>query len=184
MRLLTLLLPLLTLACAASSAFGAQKPPAASNIFTPSASGQSTYEDNKRIVQTFYEIMQHGNTQDLNSILASDYHMINAGEIQDSSYSKFTEMSKNIKVRIMALHKALPDFRLDVSEVLADGNKVLARVTISGIQAGSFLGIVPTNKPIHIKCFDIFTIKEGKITYIAEIWNELSVMKQLGYIIL
>lgn len=184
MRILMLLPLFLILTWTYPSAFAKQNPTTAANIFAPSASGQTPSEDSKQIVQTFYSIMQDGDTKDLNAILAPDYHMINAGDIQDSSYSRFTEMSKNLKVRIMALHKALPDFKLDVSEILADGNKVLARVTISGIQKGPFLGIAPTNKPIHIKFFDIFTIKDGKIIYIAEMWNELSVMKQLGYIIL
>lgn len=182
MRVLKLLLPLLTLAT--EPMFSSEISAETSKIFTPSASGKTPYDDNKQVVTDFYNTLQTNDIQKLSTLLVPDYHVVNSGDLQDSSYSKFTEMSKNLKVRMIALHKALPDFKLDVSELLADGNKVLARVTISGVQKGSFLGIGPTNKPIHIKLFDVFTIKDGKIIHIAEMWNELSVMKQLGYIVL
>lgn len=154
-----------------------------SKIFSPSVSGKSIHEDNSLLVNQFYEIMQNNDIQKLSSILSVDYHVSNAGDLQDSSYSKFTEMSKNLPVRITALHKALPDFKLTMTELLIDGNQVLARGTLSGIQKGTFLGVAPTNKPIHIKFFNIITIKDNKIVNITEMWNELSVMKQLGYII-
>jgi predicted ester cyclase len=68
--------------------------------------------------------------------------------------------------------------------MLADGNKVVARIQIQGVQRGSFLGIEPTNKPVVIKEFVILTIEGGKITHLNEVWNELGVMKQIGYIAL
>jgi len=153
-------------------------------IFSPTVSGKPSYDHQRELVQKFYTALQDNDADALKELLASDYHVVNAGEVQDSSYSKFTEMSKNIKVRMLALHKALPNFTLTISDVLIDDNKALARVSISGLQQGPFLGIVPTQKPIHIKFFDLFTFKDGKISHIAEMWNELSVMRQLGYIVL
>lgn len=184
MKVFKLVFPLVAMIGFSSYSFSADAPKENSKIFSPTASGQTTYENNKGVVIAFYKAMQDNDTEALNSLLTLDYHIVNAGEVQDSSYSKFTEMSKNLKVRMLALHKAFPDFTLDVSELLVDGNKALARVTISGLQQGVFLGVVPTQKPIHIKFFDLFTLKDGKISHIAEMWNELSVMKQLGYIVL
>ena len=110
--------------------------------------------------------------------------MINFGEIAETSYSKFTEMSKNLKVRVGALHKALPDLDVKINEVLAERNKVMVQATISGIQKGDFMGIAPTNKPVHIKFISVLTIRDEKIQMISEMWNEINVMKQLGFIVL
>lgn len=156
----------------------------AGKIFTPTSSELSTYENEKQLVMKFYDSVQNNDLQGLSSILAADYQVTNAGDIQELSYSKFTEMSKNLKIRVTALHKALPGFSLVVSEVLVDGTKVIAKSTLSGVQKGTFLGVAPTNKLIHIKCLSIFTIQDDKIKEISEMWNELSVMKQLGYIVL
>lgn len=180
MKATTLALTLLLIA----QGVAAESSPETSKIFSPTSSGQPSYEHHKTVVLKFYEALQNNNPEALKELVTYDYHVVNAGEVQDSSYSKFTEMSKNLKVRMTSLHTALPNFTLDISELLVDGNKVLARVTISGLQQGSFLGITPTQKPIHIKFFDLFTFKDGKISHIAEMWNELSVMKQLGYIVL
>jgi steroid delta-isomerase-like uncharacterized protein len=184
MRVLTLLLPLFTFAWAIQPLFSGEAPADSSKIITPNASGKTTYENNRKVVLDFYNIMQTNETQGLGALITPDYRVVNAGDLQDSSYSKFTEMSKNLKIRIIALHKALPDFKLEISDLITEGDKVMARVTISGVQKGTFLGINPTNKPIHIKFFNVFTIKDGRISHLAEMWNELSVMKQLGYIIL
>lgn len=150
-------------------------------IFTPSTSGKGVSEDLSLIVKNFYKAIQEEDMETLNSLLIDSYRVTNFSDVQENTYSKFTEMSKNIKVRSAALHKALPFFDLKVQEILIDGQKVMARGVISGIQKGIFLGVAPTNKPIHLKFLDIFTIQDGKILEIAEIWNELSVMRQLGY---
>jgi len=71
-----------------------------------------------------------------------------------------------------------------VIEMVAEGNKVLARIQISGVQRGSFLGVEATNKPVIMKVFALLTINGGKISHLNESWNELGVMKQMGYIIL
>jgi predicted ester cyclase len=92
-------------------------------------------------------------------------------------------MSKNLKIRAAALKKAFPDYTLQYGDFVYDGNKVVATITLSGTQKGPFLGIAPTNKPIHLKFVDIFTIENGKIVEISQMWNELSVMKQIGYIV-
>ena len=47
-----------------------------------------------------------------------------------------------------------------------------------------FLGVEATDKPVVIKIFAVFTIEGGKITHLNEVWNELGVMKQIGYIVL
>jgi len=177
------ILSLATLLCIGTCIAAKAEQESSSQIFTPSISNDSVREDHSLLVNKFYEVMQNNDIQKLSSILSSDYHVSNAGDLQESSYSKFTEMSKNLPVRITALHKALPDFKLTLAELLIDGNQVLARGTLSGIQKGTFLGIAPTNKPIHIKFFNLITIKENKIVNITEMWNELSVMKQLGYIV-
>lgn len=154
-----------------------------SHIITPRG-GTDPHSENKAIVQQFYDAFEKNDPRTINDLLASNYKVQDSNVVFDSSYSKYAVFSKNINVRVQALHEALPDFKLNLIEMLADGNKVIARIQIHGIQRGSFLGIEKTDKPVVIKAFVIFTIEGGKITHINEIWNELGVMKQIGYIVL
>ena len=120
----------------------------------------------------------------MNELLAPNYQVQDSTVVFDSSFNKYDAFSKNINVRMTHLQEAFPKFEAHVSNMIAEGNKVFARIQISGVQRGSFLGVEATNKPVIIKIFTIFSFEGGKITHINEVWNELGVMKQLGYIVL
>jgi steroid delta-isomerase-like uncharacterized protein len=154
-------------------------------IITPSVNPSKSivYENHIDLIKDYYLAFQDVDNEKLTSLLADEYRINNLSNIQDTTYSKFTTMSKNLKIRAAALKKAFPDYTLQYGEFLADGNKVVATITLSGTQKGPFLGVAPTNKPIHIKFVDIFTIENGKIIELSQMWNELSVMKQMGYIV-
>lgn len=156
--------------------------PELSRVITPRGE-INPLSENKQIVQKFYEAFAKNNSRELDALLASNYKVQDSTVVFDSDYSKYDAFSKNMKVRLKTLHDALPDFKLDILEMLGEGNKVLARVQISGVQRGPFLGVEATNKPIVIRLFVLFTIDGGKISHINEVWNEFGVMKQIGYII-
>jgi len=138
----------------------------------------------KEIAKQFYEAFAKNDWEKMESLLARNYGVQDSNVIFDSSYSKYDAFSKNLNVRARALHSALPDFKLQIIEMVEEEDKVLVRLQIQGIQRGSFLGVEATDKPIVIKVFTILTIEEGKITHLNEIWNELGVMKQMGYLVL
>ena len=171
--LLFLLLPL----------FAFAEEPLISQIVTPRGeTNPQTY--NKEIVKDFYAAFQKNNPGALDELLKGNYGVQDSTVVFNSAYSKYDVFSKNMKVRLSALHNAFKDLDIKIIEMMADGNKVLARVQITGTQTGSFLGVEPTKKPVVIKIFAVFTIDGGKIAHINEVWNELGVMKQIGYIVL
>lgn len=154
-----------------------------SHIITPRG-GADPQSENKAIVQKFFDAFEKNDPRALNDLLASNYKVQDSTVVFDSAYSKYDAFSKNLSVRIRSLQEALPKFKLTVIEMLADGNKVIARFQIQGVQRGPFLGVEATDKPVVIKEFAIFTIEGGKITHLNEVWNELGVMKQIGYFVL
>ena len=154
-----------------------------SHIITPRGE-IDPLEENKKIAQNFYEAFEKNDGKKLNYLLSEKYQVQDSNVVFDSSYSKYDAFSKNMMIRLQSLHEALPNFELKILAMLAEGNKVFVRFQIIGIQRGPFLGIEPTNKQIVIKNFSVLTIEDEKISYFNEIWNEFSVMKQIGFIIL
>jgi len=66
--------------------------------------------------------------------------------------------------------------------MVAEGDKVVARLRISGTHQGEFLGIAPTGNQITLTGIDILGIAEGKV---VEHWGNsdlLGMMRQLGAI--
>lgn len=154
-----------------------------SHIITPRG-GTDPESENKALVKQFYDAFSLNDPRAMNDLLAAKYEVQDSTVVFDSSYSKHDAFSKNLSIRVRSLHQALPEFKLQIIEMITEGNKVLARIQIHGVQRGPFLGIEPTEKPVVIKAFAIFTIEGRKITHINEIWNELGIMKQIGYIVL
>lgn len=77
---------------------------------------------------------------------------------------------------------AFPDLRLEVEDVIAEGEKVLARLTIRGTHRGELMGTSPTGKEVEVGVLDLFRIADGKL---AEHWaaiDNLGLMRQLGVV--
>ena len=77
---------------------------------------------------------------------------------------------------------AFPDLHFTVEDMIAEGDKVVARLTTGGTQQGEFMGIPPTGKQATITAIDINRIVGGKS---VEHWlnmDTLGLLQQLGVI--
>jgi steroid delta-isomerase-like uncharacterized protein len=80
------------------------------------------------------------------------------------------------------LLRAFPDLHVAVEDVIAEGDKVVYRNTVTGTHQGEYLGVPPTGKSITYNEIFIVRFAGGRI---AEIWgvvDVLSQMRQLGAI--
>jgi predicted ester cyclase len=77
---------------------------------------------------------------------------------------------------------AFPDLHFTVEDMIAEGDKLVARLTVRGTQHGAFMGIPPTGKHVTVTAIDISRMAGGKS---VEHWIEmdtLGMMQQLGVI--
>jgi steroid delta-isomerase-like uncharacterized protein len=80
------------------------------------------------------------------------------------------------------LHRAYPDLHVTVEDVIAEGDKVVGRNTVTGTHQGEYMGLPPTGKSVTYNEIFIFRFAGGRI---AETWgvvDVLSQMRQLGAI--
>lgn len=68
---------------------------------------------------------------------------------------------------------AFPDMHFVVEDVIEEGDKIVARCSVSGTHQGETLGVASTNKPIAISGITIARIRDGKI---VEGWNNYDMM--------
>ena len=79
-----------------------------------------------------------------------------------------------------ASYKNIPDLKYTIEDIVAEGDKVVVRFTISGTHNGEFMGIAPTGKKFTQAGTSIYLIVGGKI---AEVWwlaDSLGLLQQLG----
>jgi steroid delta-isomerase-like uncharacterized protein len=87
-----------------------------------------------------------------------------------------------IKEVFATLHRAFPDLHVTIDDLIEEGDKVVARQTVTGTHQGEYMGLPPTGKPVTYDEIFIFRFVDGRV---AETWgvvDVLSQMKQLGAI--
>jgi steroid delta-isomerase-like uncharacterized protein len=80
------------------------------------------------------------------------------------------------------LLRAFPDLHVAVEDVIAEGDRIVCRNTITGTHRGEYMGLPPTGRSITYNEIFIFRFAGGRI---AETWgvvDVLSQMRQLGAI--
>ena len=130
-------------------------------------------EQNKAIRRQAYKAVNHKNLDALNEVIASDITSHSARPGQAPGL-------EGVKQLFSSMYSAFRDLHIDVEDMIAEGDKVVARVTGSGTHQGEFMGIAPTGNRIEFSAIDIARIAEGKI---VEHWSnsdQLGIMQQLG----
>jgi steroid delta-isomerase-like uncharacterized protein len=115
-------------------------------------------EENKAIARRVYEIISAGYFDRAEEIVdpeAPDNELL-PGDPPAKLIDTFKETFKEAR-------EGFPDFSVTVDDVVAEGDRVAARVTMHGTHQGEFQGIAPTGKRVEVRAIDMFRIREGKI---------------------
>jgi steroid delta-isomerase-like uncharacterized protein len=76
---------------------------------------------------------------------------------------------------------AFPDISATVEDVIAEGDKVVSRVTIRGTHQGEVEEFgPPTGRRVEVQGLSLHRIEDGKIVEEWNSWDNLSLMQQLG----
>jgi steroid delta-isomerase-like uncharacterized protein len=75
-----------------------------------------------------------------------------------------------------------PDNRHEVEEVLAEGDSVVVRCTLTGTHEGPFMGIPPTGRRIAVTEIHLYRLQGGKAVEHRVGRDDLGALRQLGVI--
>lgn len=135
-------------------------------------------EKNKSLIRRFYEeVANKGNMAVVDELIADEY--VVHGVPARAEAPPGPEGDKQI---FTMYRTAFPDLRFTFEDQIAEGDKVVTRLTIRGTHQGEFMGIAPTNRPITVTGVSIVRIAGGKL---VEGWvniDMLGMMRQLGVV--
>jgi predicted ester cyclase len=134
----------------------------------------SSPEQNKQVVRQVFESY---NQQDMEKAekLVSPKHVFffpGAPPMDWNGHKQF----------IVGLSKTFPDLHFKIEDVLAEGDKVAYRLTVSGTHKGEFQGIQPTGKKVSFTSTGIANIVDGKVAEDRVDADVMGLMQQLGVI--
>src|SRR5713226_1772994 len=79
-----------------------------------------------------------------------------------------------------SLLKAFPDMRIEINDIIADGDKVVHRFTFSGTHKGDFLGIPATGKTVSAPGVHIYLFSGGKAAEAWSVFDTFRFLSQMG----
>lgn len=130
-------------------------------------------EENKAIVRRYQEIYNSNNLDSLGEVVSKE---LITPKIMPGIPSGF----ERAKAAHQIMLAGFPDYQTVIDELIAEGDQVVARITMRGTHTGSFMGIPATGKHVEFTGIYIARIANGKI---VEHWGEedgVSLLAQLG----
>ena len=134
-------------------------------------------EENKAVLQRWFEeVWNQGNSKTIDELLAQDgviHGLVDASGQAVRGLEGFHEFHNQFR-------GAFSDLNISVDDVVAEGDRVVARCSVRGRHTGESLGFAATDAPVQFEGIAIVRIKDGKI---VEAWNQfdfLEMNKQLG----
>ena len=84
------------------------------------------------------------------------------------------------KLYVSMMRAALPDLHMNIDAMVAEGDMVASRFTITGTHHGHFMGIAPTGKLVTISEAVFIRFENGKEVEAWPYTDTLSIYQQLG----
>jgi predicted ester cyclase len=132
-------------------------------------------EDTKSIaIRLADELFNKGNLGIVDELITSD--------AIDHNEPAGTDCRQHFKQVATLLRSAFPDLHFAFEEVIAEGDKVSARVTMSGTHQGpgAFFGVPPSGKRFEIQQMRLLRIVDGQMKESWAVIDMLGWMHQLG----
>lgn len=131
-----------------------------------------TIEENKAIVRQLVEYYNKGNRDAAHQLVSEDCQILDwTGKL----------LNKEEFLQIMEeLISAFPDFNIVIEDIVAEGDKVVVRLTETGTMTGSFMGTEATGKKINYPGIEIYRLADGKVTALWTVRDILTASTQMG----
>jgi predicted ester cyclase len=82
---------------------------------------------------------------------------------------------------ISPFRSAFPDFRMEIVELVAENDTVVAHFRCSGTHRGDWLGVAPSGRRFeNVDEIYIFHVRDGKLSSAVAVEDNLARMRQLG----
>ena len=131
-------------------------------------------ENNKAVVRrVFEEVINKGNLNVADELIFSDYDYRSPGSPESRGPEGFKQL-------ITMYRTAFPDLHLDVDELIAEGDTVVARWTGRGTHQAELMGIAPTGKQVTVSGVVITHFRGDKAAEDWELIDTLGMLQQLG----
>ena len=131
-------------------------------------------EEVKRIANLFVEQFLNKNDAALaNELIADDF-------INHNPQFGFSQDKEGMKQMIASWHRGFSNVQFILEDLIAENDKVVLHMRITGKHNGVFMGLQPTKRSIDSRSITILRLENGRIKERWNVTNKLETMRQLG----
>ena len=135
---------------------------------------RSQAERNKTVIRRFVEQVQNGKDFDVYDEL-NDPDFVNL-----SSPPGVPSDREGGKQFLQALAQAYPDATFTIDDMIAEGDQVVTKKTMSGTNTADFAGVPATGRRVTFQYVDIMRVRDGRIVQHWAVVDQLNWLTQLG----
>jgi predicted ester cyclase len=123
-------------------------------------------ETNKEVVRRFVnEVFVRLDPTAVDELVADDF--------ESHSWPSKGNAKESLKATTQGMRNTLDEIRFEIDDLIAEGDRVAARLTAGARQIGPFMGIEPAGKSYEIGEIHIFRLRDGQI---VEHWHQMDAM--------
>ncbi len=130
--------------------------------------------DHAATMRRFYDLINAGDVDGFGELLADDF-------VEHEETPGLAPTKEGVKDFFKMFIAAFPNLRMDAEDVLVSGDKVVARVRVTGTHEGEFMGMPATGKSIDVQAIDIVRFDDdGPAREHWGVFDVMGMMQQLG----
>ncbi len=131
-------------------------------------------ENKEKIRRVFEEFLNNGDATVTKEVWKSDiiYH----------DNKRLIEGSDKLREFVLAWRSACPDLHATIDNLVGEGDYLAMRYTFQGTFQNEIFDITPNGNELKYVGHELYQFKDGKVTEIWGICDELDLFKQLGVI--
>ena len=141
-----------------------------------SAAAQTPEQTALAVVAPFYDGLNAATGKDVAGVL----RQATAPEWVSCGANDVCGARDQVIAAIAGRHKAIPDLKWEIKEVLVSGTRVTVRGEATGTPAGELMGVPHGGKSFKLMSIDVHTIEGGKIVRSYHIEDWLGAVRQLS----
>ena len=129
--------------------------------------------DNEETMRRTYELLSAGDVDGFGRLLSDDF-------VEHEEVPGLSPTREGVLDLFRGHLVAFPDLRMEVLDLLASGDKTVARVKATGTQEGEFMGLPPSGRAVEVQLIDIMRFEDGLVAEHWGVMDMLSMLQQLG----
>lgn len=124
-------------------------------------------------IEAFYQAFSEKDVSQLRKVVTNDWQYIPEPPGAAPGPDQMSKVFANIVA-------ALPDMKVQILDILIQGDRVGVRAEVTGTQTGKLLGISATSRQVRFAIHSFHQLRDGLVAKTWHLEDWLAVFRQLG----